>query len=112
MNTYTPDKWVIVEVTEEGSPPHYKVLCEWGGSFTHGSSWKLSSPIVSVSVDEATKAKTITLKTLSGSSYIVTDYMERLGFTTSGILKQMSESDKVKVVPYQEIILFEETKSE
>lgn len=111
IKVYTPDKWVIVKVTKEGSPTHCKVLCEWGGSFTYGSSCKLSSPIVGVSIDNSTKAKTITFKTLTGSSYVVTDYMQMLGFTTSGVLNQMQELDEggqVEVVPYQDIILFEE----
>ena len=114
MNTYIPDKWVIVRFTEDGKSPYYKVLCEWGGGFAYGSSWRLSNPITGVAVDSSGRVKTVTIKTLSGSSYLLTDYLNMLGMTTSGVIKELKESNKysLEVVPYQEIVLSEESESE
>lgn len=40
---YCPDDWIIIEV--KGLDPHYRVLGGWGGSYLHGSSWRLNSGI-------------------------------------------------------------------
>lgn len=43
---YTPDSWAIVKIESEKHGTIYKVLAGWSGSYTYGSSWKLSSGIV------------------------------------------------------------------
>lgn len=45
MSTYTPDRWVIVEIGKKGYPTDRKVLAGWSGSYLEGQSWKLSSGI-------------------------------------------------------------------
>jgi hypothetical protein len=44
MSTYTPDKWIIVEVTHKGDKVQ-KVFANWYGGYTGSDSWKLSSGI-------------------------------------------------------------------
>ena len=47
MTTYTPHKWVIIEITT----PDYsakKVFAGWHGGFANGDSWRVSSGIVDI----------------------------------------------------------------
>jgi len=44
MSTYTPDKWIIVEVTHKDEKTK-KVFANWYGGYTGSDSWKLSSGI-------------------------------------------------------------------
>lgn len=50
MSTYTPDKWVMLKFINDGKA-FYKILASWGGSYTHGQSWKLNSGCTSVEED-------------------------------------------------------------
>ena len=45
MNTYTPDRWVILEI-KTLTECVYKILAGWRGGFASGDSWRLSSGIV------------------------------------------------------------------
>jgi hypothetical protein len=45
MNTYTPDCWVVLEITDSEETTQ-KVFAGWyGGGFTGSDSWKLNSGI-------------------------------------------------------------------
>lgn len=68
--SYTPDKWTIVDYSEQYPSEHplkerYAILAGWGGSYVYGASWKRSSSIVSV--EEKEDCWNVT--TYSGSSY-------------------------------------------
>ena len=65
MSTYTPDRWVVV-VISNGEKTYSKVLAGWYGGFAAGDSWKLSSSIIAV-VDHETHYE---FKNSSGSTYI------------------------------------------
>lgn len=47
MNTYNPDRWVILKLTAPKDTV-YKVFAGWYGGYANGDSWKLSSGITSV----------------------------------------------------------------
>jgi hypothetical protein len=47
----TPDKWVILELLNNGQTVH-KVFASWMGGYLDGDSWKLNSGIKSVTEDE------------------------------------------------------------
>ena len=48
MTTYTPDRWVLLEITnQETGDSVQKVFAGWYGGFANGDSWKLSSGVVS-----------------------------------------------------------------
>lgn len=52
---YTPDRWVIVEITKKDGSPRdtiHKVFGGWYGGYTSGDSWKLNSGIEKVTQDE------------------------------------------------------------
>ncbi len=48
MSNYMPDRWVMLKIQKEGQDPVHKILAGWGGSYTHGASWKLNSGITKV----------------------------------------------------------------
>ena len=48
MSTYTPDAWVLLEITVDKDPPIYKILAGWYGGFINGDHWRLNSGITSV----------------------------------------------------------------
>ena len=50
MSTHHPDKWEIVKYkSEEGT--WYKVLGGWSGGYLDGDSWRLSSGIISITIE-------------------------------------------------------------
>lgn len=51
MSTYTPDRWVVLKLETE-TDTWYKVFAGWYGGYLDGDSWKLSSSIVSRTVDK------------------------------------------------------------
>lgn len=44
MSEYTPDTWMVVEITSRDTTL-YKVFAGWYGGYTSGDSWKLNSGI-------------------------------------------------------------------
>lgn len=48
----TPDKWVVVRITDQGGPgmmdPEYKVFATWTGGWTDSDRWRLNSGITKV----------------------------------------------------------------
>lgn len=64
MSVYTPDKWVLLELTNRGELIR-KIFAGWYGGFTGSDSWKLSSEIVS----ETDTGECITFEMASGSTY-------------------------------------------
>lgn len=74
MSTYTPDSWVIVKIQSEKYGTIYKVLAGWSGSYLYGSSWKLSSGIVTFE-DNGEYYESLQD---SGSTYILYKSLERM----------------------------------
>jgi hypothetical protein len=49
MNTYTPDCWELIKLTEASTGQvTYKVVAGWYGGFAGSNSWKISSGIKQV----------------------------------------------------------------
>jgi len=44
MSTYTPDRWMVLSITNNAKT-HYRVFGSWGGGYLNGDSWKLNSGI-------------------------------------------------------------------
>lgn len=88
---YTPDKWVVVDYSNEYSPTErYAILAGWGGSFAYGASWKRSSGVVSVTeYDDAWE-----VTTYSGSLYILRK--NSIGYT--GVTAQLAQEAELSVV--------------
>ena len=49
-NQYTPDQWIVVELTQ-GDTTVRKVLAGWWGGYLNGDSWRLSSGITDIEID-------------------------------------------------------------
>lgn len=53
MTDYTPDKWVVIKLTNKHNAMHYRVFACWYGGFAGSDSWQMNSGITKVnSVDD------------------------------------------------------------
>ena len=89
MSTYTPDRWIILELSQ-GDDVIRKVFGGWGGSYTYSSSWKLSSGIVS----EEEFEDRYEFKNHSGSLYIC----RKNSYGLSGYMTQVLHSFEDEVI--------------
>ena len=49
MSEYTPDKWLIVKITDTNkNESHYRVFACWYGGYLGSDSWKMNSGITKV----------------------------------------------------------------
>ena len=51
MSDYTPDRWVVVKITGDDSPPIHKVFASWFGGYAGSDSWKLNSGITKATLE-------------------------------------------------------------
>ena len=105
MKLYSPDSWQVIKVTLKtpDNPVHYRILAGWTGSFTYGSSWKLSSGIESV-VDQGDTWK---VPQSSGSVYMLSKHQEHMSVATMGVLEsvqQRSTDITLEVVDFSSIL--------
>lgn len=47
MSTYTPDRWVLIEITNE-EEIIYKIFGSWLGGYANGDAWRLNSGISNI----------------------------------------------------------------
>ena len=87
---YAPDKWVIVEITNDDGASHRRVLGSWYGGFTQGDAWRMSSGIDEV-IDEGDCYKIINS---SGSTYYCVKGCEGMSAYTMNILASYQEELK------------------
>ena len=50
--SYTPDRWVVIKVTNKEGKIHYRVFGTWYGGYLDGASWRLNSGITKVDENE------------------------------------------------------------
>ena len=83
MSTYSPDRWVLVEITSKEHATIQKILAGWYGGFAGSDSWKLSSGNVNF-IDKGEYYESLQE---SGSTYKL--YKASEGFTglTAGMFK-------------------------
>ena len=83
MSTYSPDRWVLVEITSKEHATIQKILAGWYGGFAGSDSWKLSSGNVNF-IDKGDYYESLQE---SGSTYKL--YKASEGFTglTAGMFK-------------------------
>lgn len=51
MAVYTPDRWVVIDITSDTGTKIRKVLGAWYGGFAKGDSWRLNSGVTEVKED-------------------------------------------------------------
>ena len=90
MAEYNPDSWVIIKLSDlKNNTHHYRVLCSWSGSYTWGSSWKISSGIEDV-IDEGEYWR---MPQTSGSTYLLHKSCERMSGMMYGIFEKYSSQN-------------------
>ena len=48
MSDYTPDKWLVVKLTNKQDEAHYRVFACWHGGYLGSDTWQFNSGIVDV----------------------------------------------------------------
>ena len=93
MSEYTPDKWVVIEITMDDTKVQ-RILSSWYGGFAGSNSWRLSSGITEVEELE----DSFVFKNNSGSVY--TCYKRRYGMSsyTAGILEDFKKQAPVTMI--------------
>lgn len=66
--TYSPDRWVILKLTNKDGEIQHRVHSGWFGGYLDGDYWRLSSGIESVVENKGV----FTFTTRSGSEYVCT----------------------------------------
>ena len=84
--TYTPDRWVILRFITPEYGVIDKILCSWAGSYIYGSSWKLSSGMLTF--EERDGNDLWASKQDSGSVYILRKTSEEM----SGIMSEVYQN--------------------
>lgn len=85
--TYTTDRWVILRMTTPEHGVIDKILCSWAGSYLYGSSWKLSSGMITFEED----GQSFTSKQDSGSAYILRKTSEEMSGIMSDVYQNLVE---------------------
>lgn len=86
MSTYTPDKWIVVEVNHKGDKIQ-KVFASWYGGYLGSDSWKLSSGITeTVEFDDRYE-----YTNHSGSLYICYKHSEGTSGYGASVLNQLQK---------------------
>jgi hypothetical protein len=52
MSDYTPDKWVMVKMTNKDDEIHYRIFACWYGGYLGSDSWKLNSGVTKITKDK------------------------------------------------------------
>jgi hypothetical protein len=85
MSEYTPDRWVMLEITGADNQPIRKIFAGWYGNFFQGNSWRLNSGIVATRIDDQGHYE---FDGQSGSVY----YCHVNNYGMSGYMSQVLES--------------------
>jgi len=99
---YTPDNWVILEISPEGEDTFYKILAGWSGGYLDGDSWRMNSGIDKV--EEGDDYYDFIGE--SGSVYRCRKDSETLRMNNAGIYSQLKEKfgDVVNRIDYKDFI--------
>lgn len=108
---YSPTNWQVIKVTDSKTKEcHYRILAGWTGSFTYGSSWKLSSGIeaiidltYNVTVPKESKPYWKVPQT-SGSVYVLNKHQEHMSTATMGVLESVQQGNPDLVLEVVEMM--------
>jgi hypothetical protein len=101
MTTYTPDVWVVLEISSDDTEPVRKVLAGWYGGYANGDSWKLSSGVTNTTE----YPDRYEFLNASGSLYICYKGCQRLTGLTGSVLagwreRMTDQSIKAEIVHF------------
>lgn len=101
MSTYTPDRWVMIEISSPDTDPTRKILAGWYGGFAQGDSWKINSGITETREFE----DRFEFDGYSGSTYVCYKQSEGLSNYMLSVLSSFQEQGKDKGVVIEVIPL-------
>jgi hypothetical protein len=93
MNIYTPDRWVMLEMTADDGTKLKKVLASYYGGYGGSDSWKLSSGVTETKEFD----NRYEFLNYSGSTYICYKHAYGISNYTSMILSGFQEALPGKV---------------
>lgn len=91
MSNTCPDKWVILEFLSEKHGTFKKILSSWFGGYLAGDSWKLSSPIISI-----TEKDTFYEIVTESSVYVCYKNLYGMNTYTYGVYNNILDAAKTK----------------
>lgn len=94
MNEYTPDRWVVLNMSENENESIQKVFAGWYGGYLGSDSWKLSSGIIEVKEDD----EAFEFVNLSSSVY----RCRRGAYGMTGLMCDVFENWQQKLLKMQE----------
>ena len=94
MIDYTPDKWIMIKLTNQENESHYRIFACWYGGYLGSDSWQMNSGVTEVSEDE----QGYHFKGSSGSVYHCNKRMYGTSGYGQSVLIDMIEKSKEKVI--------------
>ena len=93
MSRYVPDRWVVIEITSEGTTVQ-RILSSWYGGWAGSDNWRLSSGITEV--EEL--GDSFVFKNESGSVYTCYKRDYGMSFYTKSILEDFKKQASITMV--------------
>ena len=103
MSSYTPDRWVILELTSSGAS-HRRVLGGWHGGFAGADRWRLNSGIVHTRLNDGLYE----FEGDSGSTYFCRKELYGFNSLMASVLPAMRERNPgidIRELTLEEILL-------
>lgn len=97
MSEYTPDRWVMLKITN-GEKAVYKVMGGWYGGYAGSDSWRINSGVSKVELVNDT------YKFFGHSGSVYTCHKGRYGMTVV-MASVIPEDDRVEVLPESDFTL-------
>ena len=93
MSKYVPDRWVLMEIPGSTGPT-YHVFCGWAGGYLDGDSWRRSTAIEKIVVDENDNRVALNA---SGSEYVINETAIGLTGFMMNVLSPHREKNAFKI---------------
>jgi hypothetical protein len=90
MSDYTPDKWLMVKLTNKDNESHYRIFACWYGGYLGSDSWKLNSGVTKITEDE----RSYYFEGSSGSVYECNKSWYGISGYGAGVLANLMEKSK------------------
>lgn len=90
---YTPDRWVLLNITPTDGEPWQAVLAGWNGSYLGTTMWKRSSLVMTIEKTE----HSFIITTKTGSVYVCRKHSEGMTAWTSDIFRTMQKAKNASV---------------
>src|SRR6185503_426947 len=98
---YIPDRWVLLEISNDGHVTH-KVFGTWFGGYVDGESWRLNSGITRV---HRTKNKGFAVEGYSGSEYQIRESNYGTTGYTGGVVEGfVAQSSAIRLLKEKEAL--------